>query len=1303
MTALVGAPEAFDPSTDDWRLYAQRFEHFLLANGVTDDSKRLHLLLALIGNSTFKLLANLVAPQTPGELAYKQVCERLEKHFSPKPVKIAERFRFHNCRQQSGETMAEYLAELRKLAIHCEFGDFLEDALCDRFVCGLKDEAMQRRLLGETDLSLKKAFEITQAMEAAAINAREIQTTGQQKPCDVNAVTPKFNRQAKQPTKTNMKCTRCLGTGHDSTMCRFRSAKCNNCKKTGHIARACRSEKRDTTARGSQPQSGQPPQQKSSSGMHQVTPSEVAAIVHIHTVSQRKSLPKSYKANISVNGTTLEMEIDTGAAVSVVSETTWEQKLNKPNLRPCTLVLKGYPDNPLEIMGCCDVKVQDGETIKQLELIICKGNGLSLLGRNWLEEIKLNWPEIAYAHGVKTNQSKLDKILDKYKKVFTAELGHCKGVKAKLYVKENSIPKFHRPRPVPLAMKAKIETELQRQVDMGILEKVDTADWAAPIVPVTKPSGEIRLCGDYKVSINPQLEINQYPLPHPEILFAALNGGTQFTKLDLSEAYLQIPLDEQAKKYLVINTHKGLYRFTRLPYGVASAPSIFQQIMDQILPKLPGVVCYLDDILVTGKDEKEHLNNLEAVLQKLQEHNLRIKSSKCKFMQKSVEYLGKVVSAEGIQTSKRKVEAIQKLTPPTNQRSLRSLLGIVNHYGKFIPFLADLSAPLNKLLRKDSEFSWSAECDKSLNKIKEALMSAKVLAHFDPKVPLGLACDASKVGIGAVLYHRYDNGTERPIAYASKALTKAEQNYSQIEREALSLVYGVKKFHQFLFGYKFTLLTDHKPLLTILGPKSGIPEMAASRLQRWAIILSAYTYEIQYKATKEHGNADTLSRFPLKQDEQFENEQSLEPVVNLIQTNQLEKLPVSSKDIEAATKEDDTLSKVCEYIKNGWPAHKRNVSKAVQPYFPNRFQLTIHSGCILKGLQVVIPTKLQDAVMAELHDTHAGMVKTKSVARMHIWWPGISKEIEQCIRQCEKCQVFKNDPARAPLHPWETPNEAWERVHIDFAGPFKGKMWLIIVDAFSKWPEVIQMTTTTAEKTVEVLRALFSRFGLPKAIVTDNGPQFTSATFESFCKNNGITHKRSAPYHPSTNGEAERFVQSFKTGMKTGTGDLQTILCKFLIRYRSSPHVSTDKTPAELMFNRNIRTRLDLLHPLPDKTTDKGDNSSTKTRQLKVGDFVWARSYHTDKKWIPGIITQKYGPRNYRVRIGEQTQKRHIDQLRKRQAGPETKEGKITLNDFDLFPSPSTTTPSTTSTTDEGTVTSRYPQRNRHPPERLTY
>ena len=239
----MGSPEAFEPSSDDWRLYAQRFEHFLLVNGIEDDSKRRHLLLALIGNSTFKLLTNLVAPKKPGELSYKEICEQLEKQFSPKPVKLAERFRFYNRRQHSEETVAEYLAELRKLAINCEFGNFLEDALCDRLVCGLKDEATQRRLLIEVDLSLKKAFEIIQGIEAAAKNAREIQSNGQQKSVELNAVTPReHSKHLSKNTVPTTHCPRCLGSGHEAAVCRFKTAKCRKCNKKGHIAKACKSE-----------------------------------------------------------------------------------------------------------------------------------------------------------------------------------------------------------------------------------------------------------------------------------------------------------------------------------------------------------------------------------------------------------------------------------------------------------------------------------------------------------------------------------------------------------------------------------------------------------------------------------------------------------------------------------------------------------------------------------------------------------------------------------------------------------------------------------------------------------------------------------------------------------------------------------------------------------------------------------------------------------------------------------------------------------------------------------------------------
>ena len=261
--------------------------------------------------------------------------------------------------------------------------------------------------------------------------------------------------------------------------------------------------------------------------------------------------------------------------------------------------------------------------------------------------------------------------------------------------------------------------------------------------------------------------------------------------------------------------------------------------MDQVLQGLPHVIYYIDNILVTGHTDEEHLQNLEAVFSRLKEYGFRLKLPKCQFLQKSVEYLGQIISSNGVSPSKKKVEAILEVAPPTNVSEL-TFLGMVNHYGQFIKFLADLSAPLNHLLRKDKPWQWTQECQDCFVQIKEALTSAKVLAHFNPELQLGLACDASAVGIGVVLFHRYQDGTERPVAYTSKSLNEVEKNYSQIEREALSIIFGIKKFHQFLYGRSFLLVTDHKPLLTIFGPKKGIPVLSASRLQHWTIILSGY-------------------------------------------------------------------------------------------------------------------------------------------------------------------------------------------------------------------------------------------------------------------------------------------------------------------------------------------------------------------------------------------------------------------------------------------------------------------------------
>ena len=306
----------------------------------------------------------------------------------------------------------------------------------------------------------------------------------------------------------------------------------------------------------------------------------------------------------------------------------------------------------------------------------------------------------------------------------------------------------------------------------------------------------------------------------PEALFATLSGGKSFTTLDLSQAYQQLELDEASKPYLAISTHRGLYQYTRLPYGVASTPAQFQKVMDTILQGIPGVLCYIDDILITGSSDSEHLQN---VLKRLKQRGVRVKKQKCKYMAASVEYLGHCIDSEGLHATEGKLQAILKAPSLRNVQELRSFLGLVNYYGKFIPNLSTVLHPLNDLLRQNVRWKWTAACEQAFAAAKQGLASSKVLTHYDPALPLKMAGDASAYGVGAVISHIMPDGTERPIAFASRTLSTSERNYAQVEKEALSLVFGIRRFHNYLYGRTFTLVTDHKPLTSILGSKKCSP------------------------------------------------------------------------------------------------------------------------------------------------------------------------------------------------------------------------------------------------------------------------------------------------------------------------------------------------------------------------------------------------------------------------------------------------------------------------------------------------
>lgn len=1212
---MTQIPVKFEPfeEHDDVEDYLERFEFFLAVNKVKDEHKVPHLLSSL-GAKAYAVLKNLAAPQKPSELSLAQLTELLIKHFKPKPPVIAERFAFHKRDQHPGEPIKEFLIELRRLARTCTFGDFLEQALRDRLVCGMTNSSIQKKLLAERDLTLQRAVDIATAAEMAVLDQQHGRASMSDQP-DVHSVN--FTRI----------CNCCGKKGHIASKCRFRQEICFKCRKQGHLQRMCKEQTKG-------------PEMSNRRGVDQVEPkTEKDDDTMIWTITGGQV--EGYYVHLNLDKKPVRMELDTGAAVSVMSEHQWnslfgETKTLEPyEGRP----LQGYSGQELIVIGQAKMNVEYAQQQKHLPLLIVAGDQKpALFGRNWMQGIQLDWARL---HQIRQNTS--TNIINKFPSVFSKTVGTITGYKAVIRLKQGAKPIFKKSRSVAYALQPALETELDRMQAEGILQPVEQSEWATPLVIVPKTNGKIRVCGDFKVTVNQCVETKSYPLPTTEDIFAHLAGGRVFTKLDLSQAYLQLPVDEDSKDLLVINTPKGLFRYNRLPYGISVAPAIFQSVMDRILQGLP-VACYLDDILIAAPTVKEHDALLLKVFQRLQESGVHLREEKCQFSQEQVEYLGYLIDATGIHPTTEKVRAIKEAPKPCNITQLRAFAGLINYYGKFLPQIATHMAPLYKLMEKDHKWEWTDECNRAFLKCKDMLTCDAVLVHYDSKKPIKVACDASSYGLGAVLSHVCDDG-EHPIAFVSRTLTKAERNYSQIEKEALGLVFGIKKFHKYLFGRSFTLLTDHKPLLSILSTKANVPPITAARMQRWAIFLSAYDYNIEFRGTTKHANADSLSRLPLAEDDDADT------IAAIFTVSLIDGLPITASDIATATAKDPTLMRVYQYVLEGWP--QGGVGEELKVYHQKREHLSTDQGCILWGTRVIIPQVLQARLLKELHYTHPGIIKMKLLARSYLWWPKLDQNIEEIVKSCRECATNRSLPPVAPLHSWPWANQPMKRVHIDFA-EIEGWQVLVIIDVHSKWIEAIPLRKATAATTISSLQSFFSTFGFPEEMVSDNGPQFTAQTFSDFCKANGVKHMFTPPYHPSSNGAAERSVQIVKQAMrKMGTSTvLKDRLARFLLIYRSTPHATTGMRPDELFLHRRVRTRFTLLSPNLSPRVEKCQKNQKVAHDGKKvpstfvkGEKVLVLNKQGKTKWLFGTIVQQKSPVTYLVRVGSRIRFCHMEHL----------------------------------------------------------
>lgn len=457
-----------------------------------------------------------------------------------------------------------------------------------------------------------------------------------------------------------------------------------------------------------------------------------------------------------------------------------------------------------------------------------------------------------------------------------------------------------------------------------------------------------------------------------------------------------------------------------------------------------------------------------------------------------------------------------------------------------------------------------------------------------------------------------------------------------------------------ILGRRFKLQTDHQPLLKIFGSKKGIPIHTANRLQRWALTLLGFDFEVEYIATDKFGYADVLSRL-INNHEKPEEEYviaavSLEEEIDCSLNDTFAKLPVTFEMVRAATAKDKVLQQVIQYIHSGWPFIKSITDPALKAFHSRRESLSTTKGCVMFGDRLIIPANFQQRILKQIHRGHPGIERMKAVARSIVYWPGLAEDIQSSVRRCSICASAAKSPPHSQPQPWPRADGPWKRIHIDYAGPIEGLSYLVVIDSFTKWPEIFQTRSTTTSATIGFLKETFARYGVPDTIVSDNGTQFSSHEFQQFCESFGVIHIRTAPYHPQSNGQAERFVDTLKRSLRKiteGEGvPSNEALQTFLQVYRSTPSAILEgKSPAEVMFGRPMKTILDLLRA---STIRKPEPTLTR---YKAGSPVYAKVYAKADKWSwkPGMIIEAVGKVMFNVLLDQPRKKlirSHTDQLR---------------------------------------------------------
>jgi hypothetical protein len=1050
---------------ENWKRFRQKFDVYMAATGgdQKEDRVKTSILLHVIGEEavevyntfTWDVLDNANPPVLIPDQEHKLaiVLRKFEEYCLPKQNLVFEMHRLVTCKQQPGMTIDQYVTLLKTRAKTCELGELHNRMVMTQLVTGILDNSVREKLLRMPDLSLTRAVDICKAAETVKIQANELKVEPvvanagevmsiketRARPSNYNKSSPRSQQKSTVPNGSKpSSCRQCGYTHTGKGSCPAIGKTCARCQGRNHFAKVCRT--REVNFVDSSVDTPENADNLDQSDEHFIIDS-----ILVNNVSAVNS--QDWIELLHVNGSILPVKLDTGAQTNLLSEKDLQRLQMRPKIHAANTKLEGYYGSAIPVVGKCLTRVQLRGKSYSVQFIVVAGEAPALLGRNACEKLGL-------VKRIRVVDKPICNILDQYPDLFDG-LG-CLPGEVNISLRPDAEPVVDTCRNIPFKMEEPLKEELKRMQDAGIIEPInEPTEWVHAMHAVYKPNGQLRVCLDPRY-LNGAIRREHFKMPTREQITAKFAGCKFFSKFDATKGFWQLKLTEESSRLCTFITPFGRFRYLRLPFGISCAPEIYHRTVYNMFSHIAGVETSMDDICIGGKTREEHDHRVKQVLDICRQQGLKLNREKCQVGVQEMVFLGDVISDKGLRPDPCKVRAVKEFPTPTRQEDLQRFLGMVKYLGRFLEDLSKQTYNLRSLLKKGVRWVWLDVHQREMDNLKNLICSKPILQFYNPDLPIRITTDASIKGLGAVLQQKHGEDW-KPVAYASRSITDAESRYATIEKETLAIEFACTRFHQYIFGQKVEIETDHKPLVAIFSKSLND---CPARIQRMRLKLQKYHLELMYTPGVKLVAADTLSRGPLAEyGSEGEKGQpvdiqdvhvvvqalSLAPVWSPLDENReeeieahhnglLSKMPITDRKrllMKQETAKDPVLQQLEVLISQGWPMEKGDCPRDLLPYWNYRDEMVIADGLILKGMRIVVPTSLREEMLAKIHTGHLGMEKCKRRARAVMFWPKMNSEIDHLVRNCSVCLRYKPAQQPEPLHPHPIPTRPFEKTGAD--------------------------------------------------------------------------------------------------------------------------------------------------------------------------------------------------------------------------------------------------------------------------------